>query len=296
METVNCLLCGSQNYILLLKTKDFTMPGNDLFSLVKCARCGFIYLNPMPNQETIRRYYDEKYFESSNLGRLSNEIYRLQIARVFLQLKHPTGKALDVGCGDGSLLFIMKEYGWDVYGVDISDSAVKLAKEKLGTNNIFAGRLEDCRFPSAFFDIISLRHVLEHLNKPYDTLVEIKRILKKDGILSITVPNIDSIYFHFFKKNWFHLDIPRHLYQFSARTLKDLLNKAGFKIIKRGNPLEDPLDLFRDLLQSVGIRPLVLPKRLLPAVSILAQTNLPFSYMLSVIGRGTAIQVFAKPK
>jgi SAM-dependent methyltransferase len=296
MEKVNCPICGSQNHSLLLKTCGFNVPYNESFNLVKCESCGLVYLNPMPNHETSKKYYDNKYFETSSLGRSSNNIYRLQIVKTFLQLKSPKGKALDVGCGDGSLLFIMKRYGWDVYGVDISDSAAKLARTKLGTRNIFTGSLEDCRFPSAFFDVISLRHVLEHLHKPYNTLREIKRILKEGGVLSITVPNVNSLYFNIFKKNWFHLDIPRHLFQFSAETLGYLLNKAGFKVIKRGKSMEDPLDLFRDLLQLAGIRQSVLPKYLLPAVLVLAQMSLPFSFVLSVLGRGSAVQVFATPK
>lgn len=296
MQTENCVLCGSQNFNLLLKTRDLAGSSNELFYLVKCVCCGLIYLNPLPNRENSKKYYDNKYFKTSNFGSLSNNIYRIQIGKAFLELKHPDGKALDIGCGDGSLLLIMKRLGWDVHGVDISNSAVKLAKDKLGTENIFTGNLKDCQFPSNFFDVISLRHVLEHLHEPYKSLKEIRRILKEDGVLSITVPNVDSLYFHVFKKNWFHLDIPRHLFQFSIETLNGLLSKAGFKVIKRGISIEDPLDLFRDLLQLMGIRPWILPKYLQPAVIILAQISLPLSFILSVLGKGTAVQVFAVPK
>ena len=296
MKTENCVLCGSKNSSLILKTRDLAGSSNEMFYLVKCVRCGLVYLNPMPNRENSKKYYDAKYFRTSNFGSLSNNIYRLQIGKTFLKLKTPNGNALDIGCGDGSLLFIMKRFGWEVYGVDISDSAVKLAKEKLGTENIFTGKLGDCHFPSNFFDVISLRHVLEHLHEPYKSLKEIRRILKEDGVLSITVPNVDSLYFNFFKKNWFHLDIPRHLFQFSRETLSDLLNKAGFKVIKLGISIEDPLDLLRDLMQLMGLRPWILPKYLHPVVLILAQISLPLSLILSVMGRGTAVQVFASTK
>jgi SAM-dependent methyltransferase len=72
-----------------------------------------------------------------------------------------------------------------------------------------------------------MNHVIEHLPNPKETLQEIKRILRKDGLLLITTPNFDSINAKIFKENWFPLEIPRHLYLFTPVTLKKLLNSVG---------------------------------------------------------------------
>lgn len=291
-KTMNCALCGFPYNHLFLKMKDPGGISDEEFILVKCNRCGLVYLDPMPSSTDVQAYYNEKYFETSTIGKSANDIYRLQLAKAILKIKPPKGKALDVGCGDGSLLLMMKRLGWTVFGIDVSESAVKLAQSKLGTKNVFNCSLIQCTFPSSFFDVISFRHVLEHLHKPLDELIEVKRILKKDGIISITAPNIDSIYFRIFKKNWYHLDIPKHLYQFSSKTLEKLLEKAGFKVIKRGKSLEDPLDLFKDLQRLFGIQKGVVPNFLVPALIVLFFMSLPFSYLLSAMNRGSSIQLF----
>jgi ubiquinone/menaquinone biosynthesis C-methylase UbiE len=227
---------------------------------------------------------------------MSNNIYKQQMARLLSQLKPSKGRALDVGCGDGNLLLLLENLGWDIYGVDISQAAIEIAKKKLTKKNVFVGKLTECRFPSSYFDAISMRHVLEHLQNPLDTLREIRRVIKKDGILGISVPNIDSIYFRIFKGDWFHLDLQRHLYQFSLKTLTDMLNRAGFRVIKRSVSLEDPFEIFRDILLRLQIRPPAMPKYLLPAIIVLVLFNLPVSLMLSTANRGTSIQIFATPK
>jgi len=296
MKIIDCVICGSKSYDALLKVRSCVGGIAEEFTLVRCNHCGLTYLNPMPKEETLRHYYPEKYFETSSLGNASNNVYRLQMAKTLSKFKTVKGRALDVGCGDGSLLLLMKRFGWTVYGVDTSESAVKISRKKLGTENVSAGRLADCRFPSSYFDAVSLRHVLEHLEKPLDTLLEIRRILKKDGVLGISVPNIDSFYFRIFKGAWFHLDIPRHLYQFSPKTLALLLDIAGFKVIKLAASLEDPFEVFRDLLLRFRIKPPVFPRYLLPAILAIVALNLPATMMLSLANRGTSIQIIATPK
>jgi 2-polyprenyl-3-methyl-5-hydroxy-6-metoxy-1,4-benzoquinol methylase len=295
MGTANCAICGSKEFFPLLKTKDLTGAVSEELILVRCSRCGLTYLNPMPTEDKMKQYYSEKYFETSSLGDASNNIFRLQMARFLNNLKSSKGKALDVGCGDGNFLLIMKRLGWNVYGVDISESAVRLAKKKLGVANVFVGTLANHRFPSSYFDVISFRHVLEHLQKPADTLLEIRRILKNEGVLGVSVPNIDSLYFRVFKEAWFHLDLPRHLYQFSPKTLTNLLIKTGFRVIKRSASLEDPFELFRDVLLRFRIKSPVIPKFLLPAILVLVLLNLPFSLLISFANRGTSIQFFVTP-
>jgi len=96
--------------------------------------------------------------------------------------------------------------------------------------NIFNGELNDAKFPSNFFDVIVMNHVLEHLFNPKETLQEVSRILKPDGLLIIGIPNIDSYAARVFGKYWSAMEIPRHLYHFSVKTLKLLLSENNFEI------------------------------------------------------------------
>ena len=137
---------------------------------------------------------------------------------------------LDVGSGSGQFLYEMKQFGMDIYGVEPSDFDEKTAKEK--KLNILKSDLIKANYPSNYFDIITFNHVLEHVNNPLKTIKEIHRILKKDGALIIGVPNSNSLAYWLFKKNWYQLDVLRHLFNFSDKNLGNLLKKEGFKIKK----------------------------------------------------------------
>jgi len=140
------------------------------------------------------------------------------------------GKVLDVGCGAGGNLKTLHDQGWDPYGIEISEVAAAHARE-LVTKNIHAGTLESAPFVSKSFDLVLMSHSLEHLPSPVDALRRIHRLLKDDGLLVVSVPNLSSLEFKLFGPWWFHLDPPRHLYHFGKRTLSRLLEQTGFRPI-----------------------------------------------------------------
>jgi len=136
---------------------------------------------------------------------------------------------LDIGCATGALLSHLRGRGWRVTGVEISPSAVYAQKERsLDVKNI---PLEECNFPSESFDVIHASHLIEHLNDPKSFLLECSRIIKKDGTIFITTPNIAGFQARLFGSAW-RSAIFDHLYLFSVKTLTKLLKTAGFKKIK----------------------------------------------------------------
>lgn len=139
------------------------------------------------------------------------------------------GKVLDIGCGNASYLAWLKQLGWEPYGVEIDEACVKFAKQEYGID-VFCGDLLEAKFPSNFFDCITMWHFLEHSSSPLLSLKESYRVMKQNSLLVICVPNIGSLEAKIFKSCWYPLDIPRHLYDFSGHTLRQLLGKAGFKI------------------------------------------------------------------
>lgn len=141
------------------------------------------------------------------------------------------GKVLDVGCGTGHYLFVLRELGWETYGIEMDEKSALWAKEKLALN-VIAGKIEEMIFPSNYFDVITLRHTLEHLYDPSKVLKKIYQILKLNGLVMISIPNVDSWEARIFSKWWWRWDIPRHLFHFSSKTIIKLLNKEGFRSTK----------------------------------------------------------------
>jgi len=141
------------------------------------------------------------------------------------------GKVLDIGCSTGIYMAKLREIGWKTYGVEINQKAAKWGKEKLELD-ILAGTLELADFPAEYFDVITMWHSLEHMYSPADTLKEIRRILKKGGIIIIGIPNTETWETKFFGKYWWAWEVPRHLQHFSPKTIKLFLLKNSFKSIK----------------------------------------------------------------
>lgn len=260
-EYVNCNLCGADDTELLFVTKDYRFQLRGDFNIIKCRRCGLIYVNPRPTEEEIGVYYPKEEYHPSPkfndsvslrqkvkdfviksspgydtktkrlnkiLGKFLGKILSEQID-VIVPFRD-NGKILDVGCGNGQLTGWMKEHGWRTYGVDINKEACEQA-ERLGLN-IFCGELQNANYTNDFFDVIIIHHALEHLYDPLALLKECFRILKRDGILIIDCPNFGCFQNKLFGSKWFAIDAPRHLYHFECDTLRKLLITAGFKIDK----------------------------------------------------------------
>ena len=153
-----------------------------------------------------------------------------------LKGRHPLpwrgeGKVLVVGCGAGGNLKALQDQGCDPYGIEISEVAAAHARE-LVTGNIHTGTLESAPFLPQSFDLVFMSHSLEHLPSPVDALRRVHRLLKNDGLLAISVPNVNSLEYKLFGRWWFQLDPPRHFYHFDKRSLSGLFTQAGFRLYR----------------------------------------------------------------
>jgi len=236
-ECIQCSLCGSSNYKDYLVRGDLNLFLEGKFHLVQCLECGLVYLNPRPSRTELPLLYPDHYdqfnfaiHKHSFLSRLDHEYgLRKRCKAVLRYKKH--GRLLDVGCATGDFLNAMRRYrGWEVYGVEINKSASEYARRQLGLM-VETGTLEDVDFPEMYFDVVTLWHVLEHIYDPIDALKKIYRLLKPDGILIFTTPNLDSLDARLFGPFWIGYDLPRHFYVFSLRTIRALADKSGFRIL-----------------------------------------------------------------
>jgi len=253
MKKIKCAVCGCENNNIVLISQDYRFQTTSKrFELVKCQRCGLIFIDPQLAKDEVAKFYPKNFYEEpSQIDKVITKISFYPRQRKILNYAKQ-GRILDLGCGKGEFLSNFKMKGWVPFGVDVSEVACELAREKVG-KNIYNCQLKECFFPSDYFDVIVLSHVLEHLLNPIDDLVEIRRILKLNGILMLSVPDIGSLQFRVSSQSWIHLDIPRHLYHYSFSSIKFLLERSNFEIVRLTHPFFDfPLDFYKSLKQLNG--------------------------------------------
>lgn len=227
-----CFICEMDDSEPFLLARDTLGITDREFSLSKCRRCGLVFLNPIPDPSEMKLFYPEGYWVKRG-GRIEG-CYRDIIInfelRAFKRLLGKGGRLLDIGSGAGEFLYQAQRHGYDSYGVEISQDMVNHSIKTFGLKNVVNSDILSASFKESFFDIIIFNHVLEHLYNPLETLAEARRILKREGILVIQIPNIDSYQFSIFGKRWLGLSLPQHLYQFTPQTIRLALEKSGFHV------------------------------------------------------------------
>lgn len=238
MEKVACDLCGSEDHEILFAAnrKQWTS------TIVRCKKCRLVYTNPRLESLELKQFYNaESYFttvskEDDKIGRnyvnidIDKEMATERLSWLNL-FKKPPGDFLEIGCATGTNLLAAKDSGWRTAGVEISEFAGTFARERLGLN-VITGHLEDSGFFDESFDAVGMYQVLEHVPSPMEMLREVRRILKKGGILAVDVPDFGSRLSRKLGSHSPHLAPPEHIYHFTAGTLKALISKAGFEVLR----------------------------------------------------------------
>jgi len=204
-------------------------------------------------------------------------------------------RMLDVGCGAGEYLEDMHDLGWDVYGVDVSEDAVRVAGGRVGASRVWAGTLDQFNSSLRDLDLITMIHSLEHVPNPQETLQEVHRRLATNGKVKIVVPDISGFEAKLFGRHWIGLDVPRHFTDFSQQTLRNLLQRNGF-VVETSRPqfwpssISNSLDLkIKRLFRLHGYGR---AQKVIKLASILA-TILPAAYSYALGNRG-AIEITAR--
>ena len=253
--------------------------------IVRCG-CGHHFLNPQPTWDEVEIFYDAKYFDSSNTGKYDGSDTPPVIDGRYNHVPVQPGKRyLDIGCGSGELVAAISRLGVQAEGVEPSRDAVESAR-RVGLK-VHCGVLHDANYPEASFDILSMFHVLEHVPKPAEVLVECRRILKPGGLLVIGVPNFDSLVFAIVKQHWVGLQLPTHFHHFSMASLGDVASRAGLVVAEMKT--ESSIDQVEYELVNWLRRAVYMPKRLTMAT----HATRPFAAWLArkacPIGRGESI-------
>ncbi len=243
-QPIRCNLCNSARYYLVYKkpkrsnSEAKSVPRRYAISeahlekpdqIVRCMTCRLVYAIPEETTDNIvQDYLDMEDHEYLNEEKGRREQARFILSKVSHFKKQ--GRLLDVGCGPGLFLDEAKKRNWEISGVDLSSWASRYAKEHFGAN-VFTGSLFTAKFPDKTFDVITLMDVIEHVEDPKAFLTEVRRILKNDGILYLSTPDINSFFSFALKARWWGVN-KYHLFYFSRSTLEKFFQEVGLKQVQ----------------------------------------------------------------
>jgi SAM-dependent methyltransferase len=274
-----CLLCGGTVRRVLDDVRDlrFGVPGT--WSIVRCDACALVQTDPRPDGAELGRLYERHY----NLGGegetaygkarerfLFSTPYRIWLALdgdISFHAQRGPGRLLDIGCNEGRGLTIYQANGFSAEGLELNRNAARVARGRGFTVH----ETDIAAFaPDAPFDRAVLSNVLEHALDPRDMLRHVRRVLKPDGEVWISLPNVDSWLARRFGREWINWHVPFHITHFSADRLRRLLDEAGFAVVSqrcitpalwvaqtilarlgRGKP--DPAAMFRERWLIAGV-------------------------------------------
>lgn len=234
-----CSLCGSSDAEPEAYGYDFEYNTTDNpFRFVRCRRCGHVYLSPRPSPADLGVIYPPNYYTLAGTGSLVSRMQRVWEGRkvdVYRSALGPGKKRiLDVGCGDGRFLQVLKDFGspeWELVGVDFDPAAVERCRAR--GFDAFARRVEDMQEENGTFDAVVMLQLIEHVENPVVIAERVFALLRPGGVFVIETPNTAGWDYALFKKRWWgHYHFPRHWNLFSTESLTRMLESKGFEIAR----------------------------------------------------------------
>jgi len=232
---INCPICNKDETDIVFTKGNLNQ---DLVNVI-CKNCSLVYINPSPTKAEYHEYHKQDFLDEKNLKDMQDIREKMKIRDYVLKQTifdfiesyiKPKMKILDIGCGFGTFLDIVKnKVNVEVYGVELGRLDVEAAK-KYYNLDLFNGSLEEFSTNQENhnkFDVIITHHTFEHLPNPLESLGQIKKLLKTDGVLYIAVPNLMNI-----KKRPDILFQIAHPFTYSPYSLSLILEYVGFGIIK----------------------------------------------------------------
>ena len=282
--------------------------GRDRFELARCKRCGSaVTLGLLPSGLYDTGAYRPDPPRLHRLARPALALFDRQRLSLARSLARPPARLLDAGAGRGRFVAAAAAAGYDAVGIEPSARGVEAAAA-IGAA-VRCMSIEDGEFEPSSVDVVTLWHVLEHLERPGGALERIHSWLRPRGGLVVGVPNLASLQARVGGGRWYHLDVPRHRTHFTPRGLHELLRSRGFAIVGTHHVLleHNPFGMWQSLVNSatrhpsylynllkrnapVGSTDLLITAAALPLAPVAALTELA----AGLAGRGGTIAVRAR--
>ena len=232
-----CPWCDSDKAQINLWLKDEFLTKED-FHICECLNCGLLYTMPRPDKDHIGAYYksEDYYSHKENTKGFVPKLYE-RIKKNNLKNKYQlatnglsVGKMLEIGCGVGDFLHTAEEHGWECIGVEPSEEAKAIATKRTKASILSSEELES--LADEQFDLITMWHVLEHVDDLRWEMAQLQRLIKPHGRIVIAVPNYKSYDGQYYKEHWAAYDVPRHLNHFNRTVLTKMFKTKGLELKK----------------------------------------------------------------
>jgi len=227
-----CVLCDGESYELVLTGRDRMrgLPGE--FRVMRCMGCGLCRTEPrIPEEERAKYYEPEEQVQAGKATRIG--IYQKRLAdRLQRALGRSSGKrVLDIGCGQGVFLEMMRDRGFEVCGVELGEESSRIAREERGLS-VVTGDLSDLDVEKESFDAVLMSHLIEHVEDPIALLERVRDLLRPGGVALLSLPNYRCIERRVFGANWYPWCLPVHLYHFDKHSIRRAAERAGLIVEK----------------------------------------------------------------
>jgi ubiquinone/menaquinone biosynthesis C-methylase UbiE len=243
-EVPACCICQSQELTVHLTGEQHSLHGASFGSsrtkfsvgnVLRCQTCGFGFSQLRPSEDRLGELYREldiEAYEAENHGRFITARRNLSILH---QFRRPPGRLLDVGCASGRFLREAFVSGWEITGIEPSDSLFRIAKASLtGQATLFQSTLQEAELPERSYDAITMWDVVEHVPDPISFLRIASRLLQPMGFLILNVPNLDSWQARVLRRRW-PLILPEHLNYFNKSSLRRAAEAVGLRLVSFGS-------------------------------------------------------------
>jgi 2-polyprenyl-3-methyl-5-hydroxy-6-metoxy-1,4-benzoquinol methylase len=240
-EQTRCNLCGASASRRLF-TETYHLEESEVeLGIVRCTRCGLVYVSPrltFDSTQRLYRHHAQKTMTHHYCWQGNPDGARFHRLLDRLAVMQSEGRLLDVGCGVGHFLAEAKRIGkWEVVGLEPSAPVAEQARQRAKCP-VYANTLEEAPLQPGSFHVVTMLAVLEHLHDPLGTLQRVRGLLKPCGLLAVYVPN-----FHYLRikdtriaallrrGRWSNLHPQEHVFQFTPRSLRMILEAARFQLI-----------------------------------------------------------------
>lgn len=232
MMSEACVLCNGESYELVLTGPDRMrgLPGE--YRVMRCKGCGLCRTEPrIPEEERAKYYEPDEQVQAGKATRIG--IYQKRLAdRLQRAIGEGPGKrVLDIGCGQGVFLEMMRDRGFEVCGVELGEQSSRIARKKRGLS-VITGDLSSLDAEKESFDAVLMSHLIEHVDDPVALLERVRDLLRPGGVALLSLPNYRCIERRIFGANWYPWCLPVHLHHFDMHSIRRAAERAGLTVEK----------------------------------------------------------------